>query len=135
MNTIVLGHIAILSFMILVLTSADKQSDTVRTEDFEFWRRLGYTNLLGAIEAQSERNENKAKNVIFFVGDGMGNPSVAAARIFKARQEGKPFPEREFLSFERFPNVGHSKVTNVLSKTGICVSKILIAGFLFLADF
>jgi len=55
-------------------------------------------------------NTNLAKNIILFIGDGMSNPTISAARIFKAHQENKPYPEREFLFFERLPHVGRIKV-------------------------
>ena len=45
--------------------------------------------------------------MIIFIGDGMGSPTVAAGRIFKAERDGHPYPERSNLVFETFPNMGH----------------------------
>lgn len=60
----------------------------------------------------AQRNiEAVAKNVIFFLGDGMSLPTVTAARIFKGQLEGSEFGEEGTLFFENFPNVGVSKVT------------------------
>ena len=52
---------------------------------------------------------NTAKNVILFIGDGMGLTTVMASRVYKGQQEGRP-GEEEVLSFEAFPNVALSKV-------------------------
>lgn len=49
-----------------------------------------------------ERNMKKAKNVIFFIGDGMGLSTLSAARVLKGGEEHK-------LSFEKFPDVGLAK--------------------------
>lgn len=54
----------------------------------------------------------KAKNVIFFVGDGMGVSTVTAARILEGQLEGRTGEENS-LSFERFPRLALSKVYNV----------------------
>ena len=53
-------------------------------------------------------NHHKAKNVILFVGDGMGISTITAARIMEGQLNGKPGEENR-LSFENFPNVGLSK--------------------------
>ena len=97
---------------LLLLAGADEHlsSNPVQVENFDFWRRQGFQNLRDAVTRQS-RNENKARNVIIFVGDGMGSPTVAAGRIFKAQQSGHPFPERSRLVFEEFPHLGHSVVS------------------------
>jgi alkaline phosphatase len=64
--------------------------------------------------AQVEANERltpntkKAKNVILFVGDGMGVTTITAARILDGQMQGKGGEENS-LSFERFPYLAHSK--------------------------
>ena len=60
-------------------------------------------------------NTHKAKNIIIFVGDGMGNPITVASRIYKGQLRGNP-GEEEFLEFERFPHTGISKVTPISCK-------------------
>ncbi len=54
----------------------------------------------------------KAKNVILFVGDGMGVSTVTAARILEGQNLGKLGEEHQ-LSFERFPFAGLAKTYNV----------------------
>ncbi len=55
-------------------------------------------------------NTNKARNVILFVGDGMGITTITAARILDGQQKKSPYGgEENSLSFERFPYLAHSK--------------------------
>ena len=57
-----------------------------------------------------------AKNVILFVGDGMGISTVTAARILEAQQRGEQ-GEENFLSFGRMPFTGLAKTYNVDAQT------------------
>ena len=52
------------------------------------------------------------RNVILFVGDGMGVSTVTAARILDGQNKGGN-GEENLLSFERFPNVALVKTYNV----------------------
>lgn len=56
-----------------------------------------------------EPNKNVAKNVIFFLGDGMSIPTITAARIYSGQLEGFNGEESR-LSFEKFPYTSLSKV-------------------------
>jgi alkaline phosphatase len=49
------------------------------------------------------------KNVILFIGDGMGITTVTAARIMKGQQLGLNGEEHQ-LSFDKFPDIALSKV-------------------------
>ena len=60
-------------------------------------------------------NTKKAKNVILFVGDGMGVSTVTAARILEGQMRGESGEENK-LSFEKFPYLALSKVYNVNSQ-------------------
>ena len=53
-------------------------------------------------------NTRKAKNIILFVGDGMGVSTVTASRILEGQLNGKPGEENR-LSFEKFPYLALSK--------------------------
>jgi alkaline phosphatase len=61
-------------------------------------------------------NTGKAKNVILFVGDGMGIATVTAARILDGQQRGI---DGEFnrLSFERLPYSGFSVTASANQQT------------------
>ncbi|MEO0642370.1 MAG: alkaline phosphatase [Pseudomonadota bacterium] len=53
----------------------------------------------------------KAKNVILFIGDGMGISTITAARIYAGQKRGKS-GEENVLSFENFANVALVKTYN-----------------------
>lgn len=53
-----------------------------------------------------KQNNNHAKNVIMFLGDGMSLPTVAATRMYMGGEEMN-------LSFEKFPHFGFAKVFNI----------------------
>jgi alkaline phosphatase len=59
-----------------------------------------------------KQNTNKAKNVILFVGDGMGISTITAARIYDGQTRGETGEENS-LSFDAFPHSGLVKVYNV----------------------
>lgn len=53
-------------------------------------------------------NTQRARNVILFVGDGMGVTTITAARILEGQMRGLK-GEENALSFELFPYLAHSK--------------------------
>lgn len=57
-------------------------------------------------------NTGRARNVIIFVGDGMGLSTVVASRIFEGQQRGVD-GESNSLVFERFPYAALSKTYSV----------------------
>jgi len=65
-----------------------------------------------AESARFVRNEPAAKNVILFVGDGMGIATVTAARILEGQRRGETGEENR-LAFETLPHVAFSKTYNV----------------------
>lgn len=66
--------------------------------------------------ASLTRNTAPAKNVILFVGDGMGISTITASRIFEGQQRGDSGEENQ-LSFEQFPHVALSKTYSVNQQT------------------
>ncbi|MCR9279064.1 MAG: alkaline phosphatase [Pseudomonadaceae bacterium] len=65
----------------------------------------------GWVSAADDEPTAKARNVILFIGDGMGISTITAARIFDGQQRGEPGEENS-LSFERFENVALVKTYN-----------------------
>ncbi len=63
-----------------------------------------------------EVTRGAAKNVILFVGDGMGISTVTAARILDGQIKGMD-GEENVLSFEAFPYAGLAKTYNVDAQT------------------
>ena len=74
--------------------------------DKAYWRHQGFIDLKERLAL--EPNKNKAKNVILFIGDGMGVQTHTAARIYKGQKNGKS-GEEEILEWEKFPYSGQSK--------------------------
>lgn len=60
--------------------------------------------------------KGQAKNVILFVGDGMGISTITAARILEGQMKLKKGEEHQ-LSFEKFPFAGLAKTYNVDAQT------------------
>ncbi len=73
------------------------------------WTQQG----LAAIEAAKavQPIEGRAKNLILFIGDGMGVSTVTAGRIFEGQLRGE-LGEENVLSFETFPYLALSKTYN-----------------------
>ena len=99
------GAVAVLSLFISSLASTGALAES-RDE----WYAQGQTKLR---ELQKQKTNNRpAKNVILFVGDGMGVSTVTAARILEGQMRGQT-GEENLLSFERFPFTAFSKTYSV----------------------
>lgn len=61
--------------------------------------------------AATSAKPTKAKNVILFIGDGMGLSTVTAARIYDGQSRGET-GEENLLSFEKMPNTALVKTYN-----------------------
>ncbi|KEQ18823.1 alkaline phosphatase [Endozoicomonas numazuensis] len=79
---------------------------SANSESPEHWVYQGKKAL--ADELRSYPNMRSAKNIILFVGDGMGMSTVTAARILEGQQRGQNGEENE-LSFEQLPHMSLSK--------------------------
>lgn len=66
--------------------------------------------------ARIKPNKRKAKNVILFLGDGMGITTITAARILEGQMRGMKGEENK-LSFEKFPHLAHSKTYQANQQT------------------
>lgn len=77
------------------------------------------------VDAQVNKrvNTNKAKNVIFFLGDGMSVSTYNAARVTMGGEE-------KSLSFEEFPHIGMAKTycTNYQVADSACTSTAYLTG-------
>lgn len=74
-----------------------------------FWRNKAATFIQSKL--RSEPTIATAKNVIFFIGDGMGPSTVAAARMYAGKEE-------LALAFENFPHYGLAKTYCVDAQVG-----------------
>ncbi|CAH1774904.1 unnamed protein product, partial [Owenia fusiformis] len=57
------------------------------------------------------QNTNVAKNIIFFLGDGMGVSTVTGIRIYKGQKAGNP-GEETILNMDKLPYTGLAKTYN-----------------------
>lgn len=83
-----------------VTHSIDAWKDDLTAEQ-GIWYNIALDELKTALKVQL--NTRRAKNVILFVGDGMGINTVTASRIYKYGEEGR-------LAWETFPHLGLLKV-------------------------
>ncbi|GFQ84115.1 alkaline phosphatase, placental type [Trichonephila clavata] len=68
-----------------------------------------------------------AKNIILFIGDGMGLTTVTTARILRGQQKGNSGEEYE-LAFDKFQHVALAKTYNTDSQvgdSGACATALL----------
>uniref|UniRef100_A0A4W4FV26 Alkaline phosphatase n=1 Tax=Electrophorus electricus TaxID=8005 RepID=A0A4W4FV26_ELEEL len=75
-----------------------------------FWNAWAQRTLKDALTLQV-LNRNIAKNLILFLGDGMGVPTVTAARILKGQLNGC-YGEEVQLEMDKFPYVALAKTYN-----------------------
>ncbi|XP_062053464.1 intestinal-type alkaline phosphatase-like [Lepus europaeus] len=79
-------------------------------ENPDFWNKKANEALTNAKKLQPI--QTAAKNLILFLGDGMGVPTVTAARILKGQMNGNLGPETP-LAMDHFPYLALSKTYNV----------------------
>ncbi|WP_078083061.1 alkaline phosphatase [Microbulbifer mangrovi] len=80
------------------------------------WFSEGEEALQRAATRPINNQRGSAKNIILFVGDGMGISTVTAARILAGQQQGLAGEEYQ-LSFEQFPYAGLIKTYNTNQQT------------------
>jgi alkaline phosphatase len=80
------------------------------------WFKAGQAEVEANKLSRSQPNLRRARNVILFVGDGMGVSTVTAARILEGQLRGV---DGEFnrLSFEKFPNLSLSVTASANQQT------------------
>jgi alkaline phosphatase len=71
-------------------------------QEKSFWNNKAQGTLRNKIN--QKLNTNIAKNIIVFIGDGMGLSTTMASRVYMKDVNSE-------LSFEKFPYSGHSKVS------------------------
>ncbi|MEQ1646869.1 MAG: alkaline phosphatase, partial [Pyrinomonadaceae bacterium] len=85
-----------------------------RIENPDMWRTDGWNAV--DMAKKTKIRTKKAKNVILFIGDGMGVSTLTAARIFEGQMRGESGEENR-LSFEEFPFSALSKTYQVNQQT------------------
>jgi len=98
----------------LSFNTAEKPSEIYKRQEKDSWFKDGTQFISDSLKLK--QINKKAKNVILFLGDGMGVSTVTAARILQGQLHGKT-GEEGFLSWERFPYVALSKTYNTDQQT------------------
>ena len=82
--------------------------------DAKYWYDIALKQLGKNIKIAQKNQETgyrrKAKNIIVFVGDGMGLTTITAGRIYKGQYLKHGHGEEEMLAFDEFPFTGLAKV-------------------------
>ncbi|NXL10294.1 PPBT protein, partial [Mesembrinibis cayennensis] len=99
---------ALLLILLAQLCSASLVPE--REKDPEYWRGQAQETLRAALRLQ-RLNQNVAKNLILFLGDGMGVSTVTAARILKGQLQNRK-GEESLLEMDKFPYVALAKTYN-----------------------
>ena len=89
-------------------------SASVMAENAQTWMNDGEAALAAAKKLKPELG--RAKNVILFVGDGMGISTITASRIFEGQRKGMD-GERNQLAFEHLPYLALSKTYSANQQT------------------
>uniref|UniRef100_A0A8C5F1V6 Alkaline phosphatase n=1 Tax=Gopherus evgoodei TaxID=1825980 RepID=A0A8C5F1V6_9SAUR len=82
----------------------------VGEENPAFWNQQAAEAIKATLKLQPMNYQ--AKNLILFLGDGMGVPTITATRILKGQLQGQLSPEMP-LAMDAFPYVALSKTYNV----------------------
>ena len=77
--------------------------------DAKYWNEYGKDQIQRALKAE-KLNRNIAKNVVLFIGDGMGITTNTASRILKGQLAGGTGEEASMV-WDEFPHVALSKVS------------------------
>ncbi|GFO14047.1 alkaline phosphatase [Plakobranchus ocellatus] len=110
--------LAVVMYVWLVLpslhaASAPTADNYAHEKDPNFWYDLAEKELQATLRA---KQQGVAKNVIMFLGDGMGVSTVTGGRIWAGQRLGL-YGEEHLLSWDKFPFVGLSKTYNVDRQT------------------
>ncbi len=108
LSSVILSAFAISTF------AQSQPYPTKRIESAETWKRDGWNAIENA--KKTKLRKGKAKNVILFVGDGMGVSTLTASRILEGQLRGESGEENR-LSFEEFPFSALSKTYSVNQQT------------------
>ena len=116
-------------FSILFIFLSLQKSSTLSIEDIrnqegpEYWHQINLDQLFKSRKLTP--NENVAKNIIIFIGDGMGIPTITAARWLKQKEKSV-----KNLIFDQFPYSALTKTYCVDNQTpdSACTASAIYSG-------
>ncbi|NP_001014375.1 alkaline phosphatase, intestinal, tandem duplicate 1 precursor [Danio rerio] len=100
------GALLLLLLALVLNTSCSLDSAAEWEKDPAYWNDQARRTLQTALTLPLR--VNRAKNIILFVGDGMGVSTVSAARILRGQMEGQS-GEETILAMDTFPYLALSK--------------------------
>jgi alkaline phosphatase len=107
-------HTPLVTALLLISATASWANNTIETP--EFWLQNGQIAITDSEQLKPQKGS--AKNVILFVGDGMGISTITAARILEGQaQANNRGGEEHSLSFEKLPYLALSKTYSVNQQT------------------
>lgn len=116
-NTLLkLSSLGLISFVLSACTPERAGQSLPQHQVNNTWYSDGQASIQKKEAALKLASHGKAKNVILFVGDGMGISTLTAARILEGQLKGQT-GEENYLSFEKFPFSGLSKTYNTDQQT------------------
>ncbi|XP_057378290.1 alkaline phosphatase-like [Daphnia carinata] len=106
---------------------SNNQRNRAISEDAAYWK--GTAQALLQAELNKKPIEAEAKNIIFFLGDGMSIATVTAARIYKGQKAGNT-GEEEQLTFDKFPYTALSRTycTDAQVADSACTATAYLCG-------
>lgn len=107
---------ALLCCSILAACSHPPKIDLPQNQIENPWFQTGEQAITKKLSHVDLNQAGKAKNIIVFLGDGMGISTLTAARILQGQLKGKS-GEENYLSFEQFPFSGLAKTYNTNQQT------------------
>lgn len=109
-NILQIRHASILKLCLLAAAVGTAQLQAQETP--QRWFNEGRAAVERNLALRDADSSGIARNIILFIGDGMGISTVTAARILEGQLRGESGEENE-LFFETFPNVALSKTYTV----------------------
>jgi len=103
---------SLIKSLCLTLLAVTATSSLVAQETPQSWFNEGRDVVTQNLALRNAISNSTAKNVILFIGDGMGISTITAARILEGQLRGESGEENQ-LFFESFPNVALVKTYNV----------------------
>lgn len=107
---------ALLCCGVLAACSHSPKIELPRNQIENPWYQSGEQAIADKISHIDLNQAGKAKNIIVFLGDGMGISTLTAARILQGQLKGQS-GEENYLSFEQFPFSGLAKTYNTNQQT------------------
>ncbi|XP_063704170.1 alkaline phosphatase 4-like, partial [Culicoides brevitarsis] len=100
-----------LFFFWTIIHGATIKYKSPNADNAQYWNSYNEARLKKLL-SQTNPDGTVARNVIIFVGDGMGIQTITAGRIFKGQREKHVSGEESELVWDSFPHTGFSKTYN-----------------------